>query len=260
MSSSTRPILAIVSLVLIAGALLLTLFVLIGGGSDHNPTNQFYFLEATTTGIPNAAPTTRWTLWNACSVVNGRNACPKVHPAYPLDPPRNFGSTTGVPKQFIGTHQYYYLTRFMFAFILIGAFFGACSLFLGGLALCSRIGSFLSSALCSIALFFQTITAALMTAAYVKGRDAFKSNGMHATLGKDNFGFMWAAMACYLIATVLLCAGGAASGSSGRPKESRSGGRMFFGRKQKNNHQRGSFIDKETAVDGDRSSFERNGA
>ena len=61
------------------------------------------------------------------------------------------------------TSHYYYLTRFMFAFVLIGLFFAVCTLFLGLLALCSRIGSFLSSGLCSVALFFQTLTAALMT-------------------------------------------------------------------------------------------------
>ncbi len=66
---------------------------------------------------------------------------------------------------------------------------------------------------------------------------------------------MWAAVVCYFLATVFLCAGGAASG--GGRKEKRSGGR--FGRK-KATRDRGSFIDKETAVtdvDGDRSSFTR---
>ena len=149
---------------------------------DKNPTNQFHFLQASTSGIPGAAAVTRWTFWNACSVVNGRNSCPKVHPAYPFDPHKNFGTETGVPKQLIryarlfrlqskeyitdtidSANSYYLMTRFMFAFVLIGGFFGACSLLLGCLALCSRIGSFLSSALCSVALFFQTITAALMT-------------------------------------------------------------------------------------------------
>lgn len=61
------------------------------------------------------------------------------------------------------TRQYFYLTRFMFPFVLIGLFFGVMSLFLGIFALCSRIGSFLSSMMCSAALFFQTLTAALMT-------------------------------------------------------------------------------------------------
>ena len=61
------------------------------------------------------------------------------------------------------THKYYYLTRFLFAFHLIALFFAVCALFLGLLALCSRIGSFLSSFTCSIALFFQTLAASLMT-------------------------------------------------------------------------------------------------
>lgn len=51
----------------------------------------------------------------------------------------------------------------MFAFVLMGLFFAICSLFLGALALCSRIGSFLSSTLCFVAFFFQSLSAALMT-------------------------------------------------------------------------------------------------
>lgn len=61
------------------------------------------------------------------------------------------------------THKFYYETRFMFAFVFIGLFFAACALILGVLALCSKIASFLDSALISVALFFQSITAALMT-------------------------------------------------------------------------------------------------
>ena len=79
---------------------------------------------------------------------------------------------------------------------------------------------------------------------------------MSASLGKYNFGFMWAAVACYFLATVLLCAGGAASGSRGSRTKSGGGGGGRFGRK-KSTRDRGSFINKETAVDGDRSSFER---
>lgn len=144
------------------------------------------------------------------------------------------------------THKYYYLTRFMFAFVLIGLFFAVCALFLGLLALCSRIGSFLSSALCLVALFFQTLTAALMTAAYVMGRNNFRSQGKGASLGRYNFGFMWAAVACLFISTVLFCIGGTASSSSGHSKSRKSGGgRNFMGRK-KTVHNRGSFIDSES--------------
>ncbi|KAL9126364.1 MAG: hypothetical protein Q9217_004566 [Psora testacea] len=211
--------------ILIAGAVLLILLTLLGGAIDKNPTNRFYFLQAETSGIAGAASTTRWTFWNACSVINGRNACPDVHPAYPLNPPSNFpGPNDGIPEQFIGTSHYYYLTRFMFAFVLIGLFFAVCSLFLGLLALCSRIGSFL--------------------AAYVQGRDAFHSNSRPASLGRYTFGFMWAAVACLFLSTVFFCAGGAADSSGGR-KERRGFGRGMFGQRNRSvRRDRGSFIDR----------------
>lgn len=92
-----------------------------------------------------------------------------------------------------------------------------------------------------------------ISAAYVQGRNAFQSNDQTARLGRYNFGFMWGAVAALFIAMVLLCAGGAASGS--RSGGNRGGGR--FSRNRKSTRSRGSFIDKETAVDGDRSSFVR---
>lgn len=61
------------------------------------------------------------------------------------------------------TNHYYLLSRFMFPFMLIALFFATISLFLGLLALCTRIGSYLSSLLAWIAWVFQAITASLMT-------------------------------------------------------------------------------------------------
>ncbi|KAI4183428.1 MAG: hypothetical protein LQ346_006336 [Caloplaca aetnensis] len=236
-----RPALAFVSLVLIAGAILLIFLTLLGGAIDKNPTNQFYFLEADTSGLGNAAGKTRWTFWNACSVTNGRNSCPGAHPAYPFDPNRNFDTTMS-----FGGRKYYLETRFMFAFVIIGLFFAVCALCLGLVALCSRIGSFLSSATCSVALFFQTLTAALMTAAYVQGRNAFRSSDRTASLGRYNFGFMWAAVAALFLATLLFCVGGV-TGKKDKAYTSRAGGRRFFGRKKstKSARSRGSFIDPE---------------
>ena len=78
------------------------LLTILGGSIGKNPTNRFYYLEADTSGIPGAAPLTRWTTWNACGVTNGRDLCQGVHPAFPFDPPRNFGTSTGIPPQFIG--------------------------------------------------------------------------------------------------------------------------------------------------------------
>lgn len=160
------PVLALVSLVLVAGAIVLTLFILLAGAIDKDPVYKFYFLQAHTQGIPNAPADSRWTFWNICSVNSkGFNVCPKVHPAFPFDPPshRNFDTKTDIPKQFIGSHTYFYLTRFMFAFDLIYLVFAVFSLFAGVLALCTRIGSFLSGFLAMIAAFFSALTCAVMT-------------------------------------------------------------------------------------------------
>lgn len=61
------------------------------------------------------------------------------------------------------TNEYYYLSRFMFAFYLIALFFAVCALLTGLLALCSRIGAYFSGLNTMIAMFFQALTAALMT-------------------------------------------------------------------------------------------------
>lgn len=153
------------SLILVAGALLLMLFIVLAGAIDAAPVNKWYFLEATTSGIPGAPALTRWTYWNSCGVTNGLDGSCAIHAAYPLDPPsgRTFGTTEGVPPQFVGTRYYFLLTRFMFAFMLIALFFAACAFFTGILALCSRLASGFSGFLASIAMIFQGVQAALMT-------------------------------------------------------------------------------------------------
>lgn len=53
----------------------------------------------------------------------------------------------------------------------------------GLLALCSRLGSALSALASAWALFCITLTAAMMTAVYVMGRNAFNDAGYNAGLG-----------------------------------------------------------------------------
>lgn len=154
---------------LVAGGLLLSLFILLAGAINGSPVNKWYFLEADTSSIPGAPALSRWTFWNICDGSTGTDVCTgtlgDVKPARPFDPPsgRNFGTTTNVPQDFIGTRYYFYMTRFMFAFALIALFFGACALFTGLLALCTRLGSYLSGLLTTLAFVFQALTAALMT-------------------------------------------------------------------------------------------------
>ncbi|MCJ1245661.1 hypothetical protein MMC30_002865 [Trapelia coarctata] len=214
--------------------------VLLAGAINSNPVNQIYFLQADTSGIQGAPAVSRWTFWNTCSVdANGRDACGAAYPDYPFDPQNNFGSQRGVPDSFIGTSKFYYMSRFTFPFIIIALFFAVCSLFLGLFALCSRIGSYLSSASCAVALFFQTIVACLMTANFVIGRNNFLANGQSASLGQMAFGFVWAAMASLFLAVVFFCVAGATS------RDSSTSGRRTFGRKR-STRSRGSFIDTES--------------
>lgn len=247
-----RSLFPLISLILVAGALALMFFIMLAGATDHNPLIKFYFLEADTSGIPGAAPLSRWTFWNLCSVdTAGNNDCAGVHPAFPLDPPsgRNFGTSQGVPSGFLGTRQYFYMTRFMFALELIAMFFGACAFFTGILALCTRLGSYLSGLLASFALLFQSAAASLMTVAYVKGRNNFTSNGQAAHLGRYAFGFEWGAWAAFFIATILFCIGGGVRKDEAAPSYS-SSKQGFFGptrtkstKSNKSNRSRGSFLD-----------------
>lgn len=158
---------SLASWVLVAGAILLQFLVILSGAVKGNPENQIYFLQTTTGNIPGAPNPSRWTFFALCGVdSNGRNAnCRGVHPALPFDPPHkeNFGTETGVPSPFLGTHKFYYLSRFMFAFYLIALFFAVLSLFTGILALCARLGAYVSALNAAAAAFFQAITAALMT-------------------------------------------------------------------------------------------------
>ncbi|PVI06547.1 SUR7-domain-containing protein [Periconia macrospinosa] len=241
MVAAARPIIGLVSLIILAGGIILQLLTILSGGVNSDPINQFYFLQASTRGIPNARDPSRWTFFSVCGVgPDGLNAnCGNSVPALPFDPPRNFGTTQNVPEQFIGTNHYYYLSRFMFAFYLIALFFAAVALFTGFLALCSRLGGYLSALTTAIALFFQALAAGLMTAWVVQGRNAFRSAGYESHVGVTLIAFTWTAFACFVISTVLFCGGGAI----GRDRSKSAIGRK---RSTRSNKSRGSFLDSES--------------
>lgn len=160
------PILAFLSLILVGGGVLLQFFTILTGAVNSSPLDRFYFLEASTNGIANARNPSRWTFFAICGAdpTSGHNAnCGAIVPALPFDPPRNFGTEQNVPEQFIGTNMYFLLSRFMFAFYLIALVFGSIALLTGLLALVSRLGGYISSMTTSIALFFQSLAATLMT-------------------------------------------------------------------------------------------------
>ncbi|KAL4920946.1 SUR7/PalI family-domain-containing protein [Aspergillus aurantiobrunneus] len=223
----SRAALGFVGLFFTAAALLLMWLTFLGGVRDTNPINQIYFLQVDTSSIPGAPALSRWTWWNVCSVENGDSMCGSSHPDFPFDPPseRNFGTEVNIPPEFIGSKHYFLTSRFSWPFMIIALFFGVISFFTGLLAMCTRIGSYISAFLAWIALIFQVITTCLITAVFVQGRNNFNANGQTARLGVKAFAFMWTAVACWLIACITYCMGGAVSGSdsgySGRKQRRR---------------------------------------
>ena len=83
------------------------------------------------------------------------------------------------------------------------------------------------------------------SAAYVMGRNNFRSDQRAANVGRMSFGFMWAAMACLFLSTVLLAVAGVTSKKRDKTYTRRTGGRSFFGRRRAA-RDRGSFIDTES--------------
>ncbi|KAJ5095625.1 hypothetical protein NUU61_004981 [Penicillium alfredii] len=233
----SRATLGFLGLFFMAASILLIFLTLLGGARNSTPLNIIYFLQADTGNIPGAPAVSRWTFWQLCSVTaNGKNDCGSSHPDFPFDPPshRTFDTTTNVPPEFIGTKHYFLTSRFMFPFIIIGLFFAVISLFTGLLAMCTRIGGYISGFLSWLALTFQVITTCLMTAVYVQGRDAFNRNGQSAHLGVKAFAFMWTASACLFLSCLMYCLGGAVGrkdgGYSGREQRRRG----FFSSQRSN--------------------------
>ena len=83
-----------------------------------------------------------------------------------------------------------------------------------------------------------TIYTNFTSAWVVKGRDAFRSAGFEARIGRYLMGFTWAAVACYFLATVMFCLGGRLGGDRSSS--------MRRTRSTKSNRSRGSFLDTES--------------
>lgn len=242
--AAARPALGLISLILLAGGVLLQLLVILSGGVNSFPISTVWFLRASTDGIANSPRNpTSWTYWALCGVdqATGRNTdCGAKVPALPFSPTHrtNFGTSDGVPEEFIGTNHFFYMSRFMWVFYLMALVFAAIALLTGLLALCSRLGGYLSGLMTAVAALFQLVAAALMTAWTIEGRNAFRAGGKTASLGVRAYAFTWTAAACLLLSTILFCVSGAA-GRKNRNTSSRGG---LFGRKR-STRSRGSFLD-----------------
>ena len=100
-----EPVFGLAALLLVAGGIVMQFFTILSGAINSTPMNKFYFLQAATGGIDNARNPSRWTFFAICGrdPSSGLNAnCGSIVPALPFDPPRNFGTTNGVPETLTG--------------------------------------------------------------------------------------------------------------------------------------------------------------
>ncbi|KAL4819338.1 SUR7/PalI family-domain-containing protein [Aspergillus spinulosporus] len=224
---ASRAVLGLLGLFFTAGALLLMWLVFLAGVRNTTPLDNIYFLQVDTSNIPGAPALSRWTWWNLCAVEDGKSQCGSSHPDFPFDPPshRNFGTEVNIPSAFIGTNHYFLTSRFSWPFELIALFFGVLSLFTGFLAMCTRIGSYISALMAWLALTFQIIVTCLITAVFVQGRNKFNDNDQSARLGVKAFAFLWTSVVCWMLACLMYCMGGSVGrkdrGYSGRKQRRR---------------------------------------
>lgn len=260
MASGLRGIMGTVSLILIAGALVLMFFVVLSGVTATTPLNKTYFLQADTSSIPGARAISQWTYFYVCG--EGNTNCGAPVPALPFGYAW-VGSTAGVPADLLGSHgkhttstHYYYLWRFGWVFYLAGVAVTVMAFFTALLAPCSRLAAGFSGAILTFALFLYSLGVSLMTAEFVQARNAFRSAGLNASIGRYAFGFSWGAWAAIFLATVFLFLGCGAGGSSREDKRASkaartNGGGMtsnlgFFRRQRSRRSARGSFVDNES--------------
>lgn len=99
MKSLKGGIMGTVSLILIAGALVLMFFVILSGVTDTTPLNKTYFLRADTSSIPGARAISQWTYFYVCG--EGNTNCGSPVPALPFGYAW-VGDSTGVPASLLG--------------------------------------------------------------------------------------------------------------------------------------------------------------
>jgi hypothetical protein len=197
----------IISSVALIGAGLLLFFNILCGASTSTPLNQWYWLEAQTESIPGAQANTRWTNYNSCGVSNGKNVdCSSSSAAYPMSPVSNFGTTEGVPAGLQSKHGVtYYLSKVGWAFLLIGLLFTLLALIPNFVSLCfpSRVALTTASGIVpALALLFTALSASLITAGYVKARNAFRDAGSHTSLGRTMIAFIWTSVFLLALSTL----------------------------------------------------------
>lgn len=193
------------NLILLAGTTLLLIFIVLAGSVDHFPFNRFEWLRADTSGISGAYSESKWFFWGVCDA-SDLSSC-HLGPGYAISPYRNFNTELGVPSDFISDDStYYYLSRFSFAFFLIGFVFAVLAFLVDLAGFCFDVIERIVIILVSFALFFIAGFAAFQTSVAVLARNAFHSENLSAKIGVKGFAIMWTAVACLAIVWFVSCA------------------------------------------------------
>lgn len=190
-----RPLLIIPILLLIIATILL-IFVNISGASTGPLLDQLYWSRVTVT-----SGTVAWTNFRLCDLNSDTLVCdlsPQI--AYPY---------VGLPivEEFRDERStFFYLTRVSYFLLLAGVLFTVISLLAIVIScICTvRVGSVFSSVFVGFTFFVTLAGASCVTAAHVKGVDAFNNDGFDSHIGVKMFAFVWSAISCQLLSFLAL--------------------------------------------------------
>lgn len=204
--------LGLLALLFLAASLVMLFLTILAGVSWVSPLRDTYFLRAETLLIRGARPVTQWSFFYVCEP--GNVLCGPARAAMGIGADAWLPGGLGAPRELVGdfangttSYYYWYMWRFGWVFYIIALFFEVIAFFVGFLACLGRLGAAMAGLVAGTSLFFYTIAVCLMTATFVKMRDAFIQNGMPAQIGSYGFGLSWGAWAALLIATGLFFAG-----------------------------------------------------
>lgn len=172
---------------------------MISGLTTRSPVGSFYWLQA------DSPRPTRWTYNKLCSYSGSRiTDCRKSSAGVPISPQDNFGKSEAQRLSLRFTknrRRYFYLTKFAYAFHIIGLFLTLCAVIMAFF-----LFKFLILAVVG-ALFFVVLASCLITAVTVQVRNAFHDAGHSAKIGVRLMAFTWTSVALLSLVFLLALAG-----------------------------------------------------
>lgn len=190
-----RPLL-IVPIFLLIIATILLLFVNLCGAATGPLLERLYWSR-----VVLESRTVAWTNFRQCDLRADKLICElSRQAAYP------YTGLSFVNEFVTDRDTFYYLTRVSYGLLLAGLLFTVISLVAIIIScICTvRIGSVFSSFFVGFTFVLTIGGAACVTAAHVKGVDAFSNDGYSAQIGVKMFAFVWSAVACHLLSLITL--------------------------------------------------------